>query len=108
MLGKLSDATESWTAGCGATPVPVSATDCGEPGAIPVALSARLSEAVFVPAMVGLKVTEMVHDALTASDEPQVLVCEYEAELLPVKETLAIVRAAVPVFLSVTAFTADE
>jgi hypothetical protein len=70
-MGKLSDATESWTAGCGATPTPVSATVCGEP----VALSARLNEAVSVPAVEGLKVTVMVQEALVANDVPQVLVC---------------------------------
>jgi hypothetical protein len=52
-------------------PVPLSATVCGEP----VALSARLSEADAAPTAVGLKVTEMVHEALTASDVLQVLVC---------------------------------
>lgn len=70
VTGKLSDVVERVTAGSGATPVPVSATFCGED----VALPARLSEAVSVPAVVGLKVTEIAQEMLAASDAPQVLV----------------------------------
>ena len=46
----------SVTAGAVATPVPLSATVCGVPGA----LSAMLTEAVRDPAAVGVKVAEMV------------------------------------------------
>lgn len=53
------------------TPVPVTATVCGEP----VMLSAMLSDAGAAPTAVGLKVTEMTHEALEANVEPQVLVC---------------------------------
>ena len=70
VTGKLSDLVERVTAGSGAIPVPVSATLCGEAAA----LSARLSEAVSVPAATGLKVIEIVQEALAASVEPQVLV----------------------------------
>lgn len=70
MTGKLSAVVERVTTGMGTTAVPVRAAVCGEP----VALSARLSEADSVPAAVGLKVTEIAQDALTASDVPQVLV----------------------------------
>lgn len=52
-------------------PVPVSATVCGAAEA----LSARLSDAAAAPTPVGLNRTEIAHDALAASDEPQVLVC---------------------------------
>ena len=69
MTGKLCAVVERVTAGIGATAVPSRATVCGEFAA----LSVRLSEAESVPPAVGLKVTEMVQEALTASDEPQVL-----------------------------------
>ena len=52
------------------TPVPVSATVCGEP----VTLSAKLSEAEAAPTAEGLKVIETVQEAPAASDVPQVLV----------------------------------
>ena len=70
MTGKLSAAVESVTTGTGTTPVPVRATVCG----VLVALPVRLSEAVRDPPAVGLKVTEIVHEALMASDVPQLLV----------------------------------
>ena len=70
MTGKLRDAVEGVTTGIGAIPVPVSTTLCGEA----VVLSARLSEAISVPAAAGLKVTEIVQEALAARDEPQPLV----------------------------------
>lgn len=72
VTGKLSDVVETVTEGATATPVPVSATVCGEA----VALSATLSEALSVPAAVGLKVTEIAHEELAASEVPQVLVWE--------------------------------
>ena len=50
-------------------PVPLRATDCGEP----VALSANVSAAVRVPAAVGEKVTLTVQLAPAASVAPQVL-----------------------------------
>lgn len=71
VTGKLSDVVERVTVGSGMTPVPLSATLCGDA----VALSARLNEAVRVPAAAGLKVTEIVQETLVASDVPQVLVC---------------------------------
>jgi len=39
-------------------------------------LSARLSEALSVPAAVGLNVTEIAHEELAVSDVPQALVWE--------------------------------
>ena len=87
------------------TPVPLRATVCTV--TVLEALSAMLSEADAAPVAVGWKVTEIVQEALAASDVPQVLVCEKAAALAPVKETLEIVRGAVPVFLSVTGCAAD-
>jgi uncharacterized protein YabE (DUF348 family) len=68
---KVSVAGESETPGAAAaTPVPLSATVCGEP----VALSAMESEAVKLAAEAGVKVTETVQLAPAASELPQVLV----------------------------------
>ena len=53
---------------------------------------------VLVPATVGLKVTLMVHVALTATLAPQVLV----SEKAPVTAILAMLSVAFPVFLSDT------
>ena len=52
-------------------PVPVSATDCGEPAA----LSVTVMDPVRAPVAVGVKVTLMAQDAPAATEEPQVLVC---------------------------------
>lgn len=74
-----------------------------------MALSARLSEAETEPTdVVGLKVTEMVQEAVAASDVPQVLVCVKADAALPVNETLEMVSAPVPVFWSVTDCVPDE
>src|SRR5215467_12508247 len=54
----------------GTVPVPVSATVCG----LPLALSVTEIVPVREPLAVGVKVTEMVQFAATATDEPQVLV----------------------------------
>ena len=68
---KVSDVglSEAFAAAGASAPVPVSGTDWGEP----TALSAMLTVAVRVPVAVGLKVTVMVQEALTAMLEPQVL-----------------------------------
>jgi len=70
----LKEAMERTATGCDATPVPVSETDCGKLEAVAVALPATLSDAAMAPPAAGLNVTEMAQEALTASDEPQVLV----------------------------------
>jgi len=70
VTGKLCDVVESVTTGIGTTPVPLRETDCG----VFWALSAKFREAVSVPPAVGLKMTEIVQEALAASDVPQVLV----------------------------------
>jgi hypothetical protein len=103
VTGKLRDVAERVTEGSGATPVPVSATVCGEF----FALSAKLSEAVSVPAAVGLKVTETVHDP-PAVRLPQVLVWENEEGLAPPVVMLVRVSVPVPVFLSVTTCAAED
>lgn len=104
VTGKLSDATESVTIGAGTTPDPLRVTDCGEP----VALSATPSDAVSAPPAAGLKVTVTVHDALAASDVPQLLVCEKEVAFEPPMVMPERVNAAVPVFLSVIPCVAEE
>lgn len=53
----------------GKLPVPLSATVCGESGA----LSLTASEPVIDPEIAGLKFTFTVHDAPAANDDPQVL-----------------------------------
>ena len=70
VLLKVSDVGLRLTAGAaGAVAVPERATVWGEP----VMLSAKASDAVRVPVAVGLKVTEAVHFAPTATLLPQVL-----------------------------------
>ena len=71
-LAKVRLAGESVTTGTGATAVPVSETDCG----LPLPLSVMLTEAVLVPAAVGVKVTVMVQVPFTAMVAGQLLLCE--------------------------------
>jgi hypothetical protein len=87
---------ESVTAGAVATPMPVRAIFWGEPDA----LSVTVSVAVRVPAAEGVKVTESSQFEPTATLLPQVLVTPKSAALLPVREILSIVSAAVPEFES--------
>lgn len=101
--GKLSEETESLTAGVRTMPVPLSATVCGELAA----LSATLRVAVSGPAAVGLKVTVTVQEALAPSAAPQVLVWENDEAFAPLKETLEMVVGPVPVFRSVVVCTAE-
>src|SRR5215467_11793901 len=69
---KVRLAGESVTTGADATAVPLSETDCG----LPLALSVMLTEAVLVPAAVGVKVTVMVQVPFTAMVAGQLLLCE--------------------------------
>ena len=87
-----------------AAPVPLNVTVCGELAA----LSAKLSEAVNAPVAAGLNVTVTEQEALTASADPQVLVCENEVALVPVMLTPVTVMVAVPELVSVTVCVADE
>ena len=76
------------------TPVPVSEIACG----LVAALSTKVTDPTALPAVVGVKVTLMVQIPPAARDEPQVLVCA--------KGGVAVieprVRAAVPLFVTVT------
>jgi hypothetical protein len=79
--------------------VPVKATVCGEP----VALSATESNAVSVPAAVGLNSTETVQVALAASEVPQVVAdLRNEVAFVPVMVSDDSVTAVVLVFFTVT------
>ena len=78
-------------------PVPERATVCGDP----VALSAMFSVAARVPVAAGLKVTEIVQEALAARDDPQVLVWLKSDALVPPIEIARELRVAVPPFVTV-------
>jgi hypothetical protein len=97
---KLRLVGENVTAGAGATPVPLSPTVCGEPGA----LSATETLALRLPARVGLKRTEIVQLAPAASVEGesgQVFVCAKSPAFAPAIPIELIVSGAVPVFCKV-------
>jgi hypothetical protein len=81
----------------GVTPVPVRATVWGEP----VALSAIDTDAERAPAADGLNVTLTVQEEPAASDEEHVLVVGKSAMLVPLTLSEVMVRAALPVFLTV-------
>lgn len=65
------------------------------------------SDALFVPAMVELKVTLMVQLVPTASEVPQLFDCVKLAAPVPVKLKPLIGKAAVPVLFSVTLLVAE-
>src|SRR5215831_10308127 len=71
-LAKVRLAGESLTTGTGATAVPLSVTDCG----LPLPSSVMLTEAVLVPAAVGVKVTVMVQVRVLPMVAGQLLLCE--------------------------------
>ncbi len=74
--------------------MPLSVTWCG----LPVALSVTLNVPLRVPVAVGVKVTLMVQLAPAATLVPQLFVCA-KSPLVP---TELMVRAPLPVFVSVT------
>ena len=76
------------------SPVPVSEIVCGEP----VALSAKLKEAISAPFEVGSKITAIEQLAPAAKVLPQVLVSRNDPELRPVMLIPEMVRGAVPGF----------
>ena len=78
--------------------VPVTDTVCG----LPPALSAMDTEAVRVPAAVGVNVTLMVQLALIATLVPQVFVWVKSPAFAPVIEIPEIFKAALPVSDSMT------
>src|SRR5208337_4077367 len=81
----------------GAVPVPERLTVCG----LPLALSVMLTEAVRLPLAVGVKVTLMVQLLPAATELPHVLVWVKSPALVPVRATLVVLKAAVPVLLRV-------
>jgi hypothetical protein len=91
-LPKVRLATESWSDAV--VPVPVSETVWGEPAALVDIDSDPLRE----PDAVGLNFTVMVQLEPTASDVPQLFVCEKS----PDTRMLEIERDAVPVLLTVS------
>jgi hypothetical protein len=91
---------ENVTAGVGATPVPLSATACGFPGA----LSVIVTEAVRAPAAVGAKVAEIVQLAPGASVlglSGQLLSWTKSPALAPPTPMLVITSGAFPEFSKV-------
>ena len=94
------------TAGAGAlVPLPLRATVCG----LPLALSVMLTLALRVPVAVGVKVTLMVQEAPAANVLEllgQVLVWAKSPLLVPLRPILLMVRAALPLLVSVTAWAA--
>lgn len=92
----VADKLKSATGG-GEVATPANALVCGEPASS----SLTLSVAEALPAVVGLKVMEMLHEAPAARVAPQLLEVVKDAALLPVRVMLEIVSAALPVLLSV-------
>ena len=70
------------------------------------ALSVMDTLALLLPVVLGVKVTLIVHDALTASEPGQVLVCAKSPALVPVMLMVLMLSAAVPLLVSVTVFVA--
>src|ERR1017187_1994176 len=93
-LAKVSDDGLSEACGSSSTPFPLKATACGDPAA----LSVTVRSPTRAPALVGVKVTEIVQLAPAATEEPHVLVCAKSPEAA----TCVIASAAVPVFESRT------
>ena len=78
----------------------------GHGGGDPAALSVMVTDAPRLPAAVGVNVTEMLQFPPAATLAPQVLVCAKSPGLVPATAMLVIVKAAVPVLLSVTDWAA--
>jgi hypothetical protein len=79
-------------------PVPESPTVCG----LPLALSAMLTEAARLPLAEGVNVTLTVQFPPPATELPQLLLCAKSLTFVPVNPRLAMVNAALPLFVSVT------
>ena len=87
----------------GVVPVPLSVTDCGEVAALSVidTLALRL------PVAVGLKITEMVHEAVGTMFVPRQVVVVLKSPLLvPLRVTAVIVSGPVPALLMVMVWLA--
>ena len=90
---KVSEVGASDTTGTGtAVPVPVSATDCGEP----VALSVTATVAPKLATEAGVKETWMAQFAPAASEAPQLLVCAKSVGLAPAIAMEEMLSAAPP------------
>ena len=80
-------------------PVPLRLNECG----LPAALSVIVTDAVRVPVAVGLKVTLIVQLPLfPATELPQLLLCTKSPLFAPVTPRLVIVKAPLPILVSVT------
>ena len=93
ILPKLSDVEERPSTGF--VPIPVSETLCG----LPVPLLVSVNVPVRAPAAVGVKITEIVHVALTAMLAAQPVFVSAKSPLIAIFE---ISSAAVPLFVTVT------
>lgn len=82
--------------------MPVSATDCGDLGA----LSVKVSAALKAPFADGLKPTVTVQVAFTTRLVPQVLPVILKLPVGPESPTALMLRTAEPVFLIVTTWAA--
>ena len=81
-------------------PVPDSDTDWGLPGALSVMEIVPSLE----PELIGVNVTLIVQLVPSASELPQLLVCEKSPGFVPPTAMLVMVKVALPVLLSVTTF----
>jgi hypothetical protein len=90
-----------------ATPVPLRLAEFVLP-ATPPLLSVTVTTAVRVPTPLGVKLTEILQLAPTASVLPQVLVCEKSPALLPPIAIDVIVSAAAPVLAKTSVCTPAE
>ncbi len=82
-------------------PVPESVVVWFEPATFPL-LSVTIKLAEYAVAAAGVKVTDILQLAATASAAPQLLVCANSLGFVPPSAMLAIDRVAVPVLLRVT------
>jgi hypothetical protein len=94
---KLIDVGDREAKGAGAAPVPVKAAVCG----LPAALSVIDTEAVRVPAAVGLNVTLMEHLAPAVTEAPQVFVSAKSPLLVPVIAMALMVKVVLPELVKV-------
>ena len=87
----------------GTVPVPVSATDCGDPEA----LSEAERVALYAPAAVGVNVTEIAQVPAGAIAAEQVFDCAKFDAFVPAKLTVLTVRGAVPELRTVITCAAE-
>ena len=103
VLGKVSEVGLN-TMAAFPVPVPLTKTVCGEPVAVSVIV--RFEEKF--PVVGGVKVMPNTHDALTASEAPQVLLASAKADGLgELNATFEMEKVAVPMFFIVTLVVAE-